>query len=189
MEDWVIVALVLGSNAIMGAVNWFTTRMQIKNSENQLEKRVQAEREADQRNRRWDVRSQPLLRLRAEIASMAVKLQTSVDLATQVIDGVTQSPDKARKDLEKSVKEWDAYIKSGEFYRVLHMQYDHDLKGEAHRILIGYQSAYMGVIAFWRGGNEDEKIEKISEAKDILKRNTVRISAVQSKISELLEEL
>ena len=186
METWAIVTIVLGTNLITNLLTWFLTNRQLTHSDKRLERQLETQREADQHNRRWDVRSQPLLKLRAEIARMAEKLEFSVDLATQVIGEVTPNPDKTSKDLEKAAKDWDAYISSGEFYQTLHMQYDHKLKVEAHEILRDYQSAYKSIAAVWHGGKADEAIR---EAKDVMKRNAVKISEVQLKINELLEEL
>jgi len=186
MEDWATIALVLGSNAIMGAVNWLMMKRQLKHSGDQLEKQLQAQRETDQHNRRWETRSQPLMKLRGELAHMAEKLEFLVDLATQVIEGVDPNIDKRIDELEKAAKNWEAYLNSGEFYQALHMQYDHELKVAAHKISLDYQSAYVGVMAYWRGGKADEKIR---EARTVMKNNAARIAAVQLKINTLLEEL
>ena len=188
MEAGAIVALVLGSNAIMGLVNWFVTRMQIKNSEKQLEKRLQAQREEYQHRQRWDSRSQPLLAMRAEIARMAEKFEKIVGYATQVQvnDRVPIESDANLKNLEKAEEDWNHYIDSGEFYRVEHLQYEHELKAEAHRILSDYKLAYFGVLEFWRGEGTGEEISKAEAA---VTRNSKRVSALQSRINELLENL
>lgn len=186
METWATVVIVLGTNLITSLSTWFLTNRQLKHSDKQLERQLEAQRVANQHNRRWDVRSQSLLKLRAELARMAQKLQRLVDLATQVIEGVNPNPDKTLKDLEKAAKDWDAYISGGEFYQAIHMQYDNELQAETHKILLDYQSAYSGVMAYWLGGNADEKLR---EARAVIQRNAARIPAVQSKINELLEEL
>jgi len=188
MEDWVIVALVLGSNAIMGGVNYLMMKKYQKHSEDQLEKRIQAQREADQRNRRWDVRSRPLLELRAEVARMAEKLEKIVGFTTKVpvIDGVPLVSDENYRDGIKAVEDWNAYMDSGEFYRVEHMQYDHELAREAHKILHEYRLAYEGIIAFWNGKSTEEEINKAEAA---IKGNATRISTLQSRINGMLEEL
>jgi len=188
MEAWATIALVLGSNAIMGVVNWLTTRMQIKNSEKQLEKRLQAQREEYQHRQKWDSRSKPLMELRAEIARMAEKFERIVGYATQVQvrDGVPLESDANLKNLEKAEEDWNEYIDSGEFYRVEHLQYEHELKAEAHRILSDYKLAYFDVLAFWRSEGTEEKVHK---AKAAITRNAKRVSALQSRINELLENL
>lgn len=186
METWAIVVLVVGTNLGTALLALLGIKKQLKHSDKRLARELEAKREAEEHNRKWVVRSQPLLELRAELACMAERLEGMVDLATQVIDGVTSNPDKTLKDLEKAVKGWDAYCDSGKFYQAVHMQYDHELKVEAHRILLDYQSAYSGVMAYWHGGKADEKLR---ETKAVIKRNAARISVVQSKINELLEEL
>jgi hypothetical protein len=186
MEAWATVALVLGSNAIMGVVNWLTTRMQVKNSANELEKRLQAQRQEYKHRQRWDSRRDPLIRLREELASMADKLERLVYLATEVIEGVVPDLDRKTKELEKVGKNWEAYVDSGAFNRALHMQYDSELKGEARAISGDYEAAFVDVMAYWRGGQADAKIR---EAQDVIRNNAVKIVAVQSKTNRLLDEL
>jgi hypothetical protein len=186
MEGGAIVALVLGSNAIMGLVNWFVTRMQIKNSEKQFEERMQAQREADEHSRRWVVRSQPLVKLREELAVMAERFEDMVDLAIQVAGGAPLSLKKSSDDLNKAVERWDRYLQSGEFYQAVHMQYNYELKREAHQILLDYASAYKGIWPFLKGGGGEGKID---EAGDVIGRNAKKIAEVQSDINKLLEGL
>ena len=186
MEMWPIVVLVVGTNVGTALLALLGTRKQLKHSEKRLGKQLEAQREADHHNRRWAVRSQPLLKLRVEIARMAEKLESSIGLATQVTDKVTPESDKIFEALGKAVKEWDAYIESGEFYQTLHMQYDHKLKVEAQKVFVDYQSAYMSIGAFQQS---KMKGEVIRAAKDVIRRNAVTVSAVQSRINEMLEEL
>jgi len=94
--------------------------------------------------------------------------------------------DENFKNSQKALEAWNDYIDSGGFYRVEHMQYDHEIKREAHKILHGYSSAYEGVIAFWNGVGKKEEINK---AEDAIRENAHRISALQEKINELLEKL
>jgi len=166
MENWVIVALVLGSNAIMGAVNWLMMKRQLEHSDGHLEKRMLAEKEARKHERQQTVRSEPLLQLRAELSHMVEKLEAMVDYAIQIIDGVSPFPDKTRVSLNKAVEGWNAYLESGEFYQALHMQYDHQLKLEANDIFRDYQSAYLDIMPFLEGGKGDEKNRA---ARDVIK--------------------
>ena len=194
METWAIVTIVLGTNIITNLLTWFLTNRQLAHSDKQLERQLETQREADQRNRRRDIRSQPLLKLREELACMAERFEGLVDFATQVIEGVSTNSGKIIKSrekalierFEKAAKEWDAYYYSGRFHQALHMQYNYDLKREAHGIFFDYQLAYLGLAPFFEGGEADEKVR---EAKDVIRINTARISKVQSKINELLEEL
>jgi uncharacterized membrane-anchored protein YhcB (DUF1043 family) len=188
MEAWATVVIVLVSNAIIGAVSVLTVRKQLKHSVELFKMQQEVQEEKEKRERRREVRDEPLVKLRDELAKMAVKLSASIDLATQVTDEVSKESDKVIEDLDKAVKEWDEYIKSGEFERTLHMQYDYNLKMEAHGIFWDYQSAYKGIREVWRGGRKKED-EAISEAIDVVKRNAVKVSEIQLKIIKQREEL
>lgn len=162
--------------------------MQIQSSEQRLEKQLKAQREADKRERQREVRDEPLVKLRDELARMAEKLEKIVAFAARVpvIDGVPLESDENFKDAEKAIDDWNEYIDSGDFYRVEHMQYDHELAREAHKILHEYRLAYEGVIAFWNGGSKENEIHKAEAA---IKGNATRISTLQSRINGMLEEL
>lgn len=186
METWATVVIVLASNAIIAGVSLLATRKQIKHSEERFKMEFEAEKEADKRKRQREVRDEPLVKLRDELARMAEKLRTAIDLATQVTDEVTQDSDKTIKDLDRAVKEWDDYIKSGDFWRTLNMQYDDDIKGEAHDIFWDYQSTFKSIKKAWslEKKNKDELISKVIGD---VQRNDVRVSEVQLKIIKLRE--
>ena len=194
METWAIVVLVVGTNLGTALLALLGIKKQLKHSDKRFAKEFEAKREADEHNRKWVVRSQPLLELRAELASMAEKFEGLVDMATQVVEGVSINSDKIIEDhdkgviekLGKAVQEWEDYYYSGKFHKALHMQYNYDLKREAHGIFYDYQLAYISLEPFFKGGEGDEKINK---AKDVIRENVARISAVQTKINELLEGL
>ena len=186
METWAIVTIVLGTSLITNLLTWFLTNRQLTHSDKRLEKQLQAQREADEHKRRWDARSQPLMKLSTELANMVEKWEAIVDFTVQIIDGVTPFPDSTRKDLKKAVEEWNAYIGSGEFYQACHMQYDNKLKVAANDIFLNYQSTYLDIRPFLEGG---KAVEKIGEAREVMKENSARISEIQLRIYELLEEL
>jgi hypothetical protein len=190
METWAIVVLVVGTNLGTAVLALLGIKKQLKHSDKRFAKELEAGREADEHNRRWVVRSQPLLELRAELASMAEKFEGMVDMATQIIEGMDIEGDKKVEFLERAVKGWDEYYASGKFYQAVHMQYNFELKREAHWILLDYESAYLGLAPSMAGGEADEKMHEAKrEAIDVIQRNTARISEVQSKINELLEGL
>jgi len=187
MEAWATVALVLGSNAIMGLVNWFATRMQIKNSDKQLEKRLQAQREADKRERGREVRSEPLLKLRSELARMAGK-------GEKVWSNVARSDKQVPEEFERALAEWSAYMASGEFEQVLFMQYDLELVYSAKAISLDYELARYRFEIYWHLSDEDKKNEDKKkkyqdEPIELIRRNRREVVGVQSEISKLLEKL
>ena len=68
METWAIVAIVLGTNLITNLLTWFLTNRQLTHFDKRLEKQLQAQSESDRCQRRREVRSEPLLKLRTELA-------------------------------------------------------------------------------------------------------------------------
>jgi hypothetical protein len=186
MEIWAIVVLVVGTNLGTALIALLGNKMQLDNAEKRLEKQLKAQREENQHERSWIVRSQPLLKMRAEIARMAQKLEASIDLATRFDDKGTPESDKMFEAIGKAVQEWGDYINSGEFHQTLHMQYDYKLKVEANKIFLDYDSGYESMRTSWNSKNRGEVIR---EAEDVIKRNAVRISEVQLKINGMLEEL
>jgi hypothetical protein len=67
MENWVVVALILGSNAIIFLGNLLL-----------MKNRVKAERETDKSKWWREVRSEPLAMLRNELARMAAKGESCI---------------------------------------------------------------------------------------------------------------
>ena len=188
MEAWATVLIVLVSNAIIGAVSVLTVRKQLKHSAEQFKVQQEDKKEADERERKREVRDEPLVKLRDELARMAGMLRFAIDLATELNGKVDKDSDKIMEDLDEIAKGWSAYIKSGEFFGTLRMQYDYELAFEAHDIMMDYMSAYNGIRKVWSGG-KDEKDKAIKEAIDIVQRNDIRVSEVQSKIIKRREEL
>lgn len=185
MEAWATVALVLGSNGIMGLVNWFTTRMQIENSENQLEKRLKAQRETDKRERGREVRSEPLLKLRSELARMAGK---GAKVGSMMVSFGKEAPE----EFVRALADWGAYMESGEFEQVLFMQYDLELVLDAENIRLDYEVARYRFEVYWNLSDEDKKDKKkkyYDEAIERIKSNRSKVVAVQSRITKLLEAL
>ena len=185
MENWVILILVLGSNAIMGAVNWFVTRAQLKHSDHQLGKQMQAQREADKRERKREVRSEPLLKLRAELAHMAAKGERVASLATPPFYESKEDIEEFREALD----DWKNYMASGEFQKVLFMQYDFVLVGKVDAIRHKYNLARYRFGEYWQWSSDADKQKGLGEAMNLIVSNRSEIAKVQSEVSKLLEEL
>ncbi len=78
METWAIVTLVLGASAISSLLTFFITKMQVRHSDERLEKELARQREADYHQWQRKVRSEPLLKLRDALAIMTTRLHTLV---------------------------------------------------------------------------------------------------------------
>ena len=64
METWAIVTLVLGTSTVSALLTFFITKMQVRHSDTRLEKELERAREADYRQRRQEVKSEPLVTLK-----------------------------------------------------------------------------------------------------------------------------
>ena len=185
MEAWATVALVLGSNAIMGIVNWLVTRKQLKHSESQLEKQMEHQREVDKRERRREVRSEPLLRMRNELARMAGK-------GAKVGRMMASSDAEALEEFGKALADWGVYMESGEFEQVLCMQYDLKSALQADNIRLDYEIARLQLQLYWKLNVEERKGKKseyYDQSMELIRNNRTRVAEVQSEMNRLLEEL
>jgi len=187
MEAWAIVALVLGSDAIILLGNWLLMKRQVKHSEGQLERQLQAKREADKHERKREVRNEPLLKLRSELARMAAKGEK---VASMVINLPFST--EGKEPIEKfkvALADWNTYMAGGEFQKVLFMQYDFVLVGKVDAIKSEYEGARyrLGTYGNWLADPDKEK--EYVEALNVVERNRSKIAEVQSEINKLLEEL
>ena len=206
METWATVVIVLVSNAIIGAVSVLTVRKQLKHSREQFKMQQEAQKEADKHERQREVRSEPLLKLRAELARMAAKGEKVVDVAKSTVYKVLQDMEfegwrdmeQVPNELTEALGDWNIYMVSGEFQQVLFMQYDVKLVERVNDIRDEYNLARHGLnIVPWVGWLDEEAKKQNVEAMeqrvhrdiDVIIRNRERIAEVQSDINKLLEEL
>ena len=187
MEAWATVVLVLGSNAIMGIVNWLMTKKQLEHSEVQLEKQIGAQREADKRERRREVRSGTLRKLRDELARMAAKGEKVASMVV-TMPLSTEGKEPVEK-FKEALGDWNTYMGGGEFQQVLFMQYDLVLVDKVNAIKSEYENARYRLRKFWKWLGDPDKEKEYEESINVVQRNRRKIAEVQSEINKLLEEL
>ena len=206
METWAVVTIVLGTSLVTNLLTWFLTNRQLTYSEKRLERQLEAQREADKHERQREVRSEPLLKLRDELARMAAKGEKVVDVAKSTVSKILRDlefegrreTEKVPNELTEALDDWNTYMASGEFQHVLFMQYDVKLMERVNEIRDEYNLARHGLnIAPWFGWLDEEAKKQNVEALeqrihrdiDVIIRNRERIAEVQSDINKLLEEL
>jgi hypothetical protein len=206
MEAWATVVIVLVSNAIIGAVSVMTVRKQLKHSREQFKMGLEVQKEADKHERQREVRSEPLLKLRGELARMAAKGEKVVDVAKSTVYKVLEDvklenwreAGEVPNELGEAMKEWNTYVAGGEFQQVLFMQYDMKIVERVNEIKDEYNLARHGLnVAPWFGWLDEERKKQNVEAieqrihrdVDVIIGNRERIAEVQSDINKLLEEL
>jgi len=178
METWAIVTLVLGTSALSSLLTFFITKMQVRHSDKRLEKELERAREADERQRRWEVRSKPLLKLRDELALMATKLQKLI------INNMNQSVIINEKETQQVFEDWNNYMTSGEFLPTLYLQYDEELKKQFE----GIEGDYL-LLFEYALGYKNLKREELSTFREISQSIKNKILDAQELINKRLEEL
>ena len=156
MEAWVTVAVAL----IVALSTLGATFLQNRHSTKRFEKELERAREADYRERKREVRGEPLIRLRDELARMAAK-QNKV---------ASDAFGDSAEQLEKAINDWNNYLASGNLLQTLFLQYDVELFNKVNEI----QKKY---IAYYK--NTERPSEKIWP----------KVIEVQELINKRLEEL
>lgn len=184
METWAIITLVLGTSALSALLTFFVTKMQVSHSDKRLEKELERAREAGYRQRRWEVRSEPLLKLRRELVIMATKQDKAVSAAHKLHTRFGMTEEEAKKELQKSADDVNTYIESGNFTQTLFMQYDKELVGKVEEIIRDYRTSFIFAIDY-----KSLKAKELGEAMEVFERNKNRIVEIQELINKRLEEL
>jgi len=184
METWAIVTLVLGTSAISSLLTFVITKMQVSHSDRRFEKEHERAIVMYQRNRRREVRSEPLLKLRDELARMAVKQDRVVRSAHKLHTRFGMTEEEAKEELQRNIEEVNKYIESGEFYQTLFMQYDKELIDKVEEIIRDYRASFFDAINF-----KELKHTEIGKAMEVFERNKDKIIEVQELINKRLEEL
>ncbi|MCK4368393.1 MAG: hypothetical protein KAV68_01800 [Dehalococcoidales bacterium] len=184
METWAIVALVLGSNIIIALSTFFATKMQVSHSDKRLDKELERAREVDYRERRREIRGEPLLKLRAELARMANKQNRLVDAAHKQHTRFGFTDEEAQELLREAIDDWNNYVRGGEWLQTLFMLDDAELGDKLGDILKGYTESYVSAIY-----HKDLKATELGEAMQVFEINKNKIIEVQSLINKRLEEL
>lgn len=174
METWAIVVLVVGTSAISALLTFFITKMQVGHSDKRLEKELERAREADYRQRRWEVRGEPLLKLRVELARMAA-MQARVVTIAQGVD--------AQEKLQEALVNWNAHLASGGLHQTMFMN-DKELFDKVLEIDRDYHAAY----THFRNRRKLQGAQQ-EEAIGLTKKVWPKVIEVQELINKRLEKL
>jgi len=175
METWAIVTLVLGTSAVSALLTFFITKMQVSHSDKRLEKELERQREVDAHARRREVNSEPLLKLRDELAKMAAmsdKVMVASKKYRRSID--TTGKEKASKEQQEAMNAWHSYLGSGILKQTMFLQYDKKLVEKLHEVIEHYSEKYDAIM-------RDEGLEN--------RKTWPIIIEVQELINKKLEKL
>jgi hypothetical protein len=149
-----------------------------------MKKQLEQRGEIDSRQWRRKVRSEPLLKLRAEVAIMATKQYKLVAFTYRYREHarIGISEEVAKKELQETADDCNDYLASGEFAQALFMQSDVELMNKAREILNNYQKWLTSAMYY----TSEKALQK---SLDLIEKNTARITEVQELINKRLEEL
>ncbi len=185
MEPWitVIVAGIVALSTLGASLG--TAFLQNRHSNRRFALEREKARKQDSMERRREVRSEPLLKLRTELARMAVKESrlTGVAYRQHMLKDVI-SPEELKRQLQEATKNRNDYLESGILQQVLNMQTDPELINRVEKIMEDYQSSFFTAEHYMQFGEKDRE-----KGIAVFERNKARIIEVQEQINKRLEEL
>jgi hypothetical protein len=180
MDTWitVVVAAIVALSTLGGAFlqSWFSNK--------RFKIEIGRTIDIESRKRKWEVRSEPLLKLRAELAVMATKLDRLATSAHKLHTRFGPTEEEVKKELQQNVEDVNTYIASGNFNQTLFIQYDKELRDAVENIIKEYRKSYFQAINY-----KDLKAKELSQAMDVFKENADKILEVQELINKKLEGL
>ena len=146
MEGWLYGLFTLFGVILGGLFSYLGMRQQLRQQS-----------KIDSRTWRREVIGKPLLKLREELAIMAVKLEDLVASAQRTHTRFGGTQEEADKKLHKAVDDWNAYLANGGMAQTLFIQYDTELVNRVEEIRKNYQQAYFHNLNFRDSNAEDMK--------------------------------
>jgi hypothetical protein len=184
METWAVVTIALGASIVTALSTLAGVTIQARQADKRFEKDLKRAREVDYRERRREVRSQPLLRLRAELADMATKLGNLVSAAERQHTRMGATEKQTEEELKQSVDEWNDYLRSGNWARTIFSLDDIELQDAVREVQTDYLHSFY-VHQSWK----DVDATEMQKAMKVFERNRHRITEIQALINKRLDEL
>ena len=165
METTIAIAIIVALSTL-GATclqNWWSNK--------RFQQRLDREKAIESQRRRREVRSEPLLKLRAELANMATKLHTLV-------------ANTQEKKQQQALEDLRDYMTSEDFLQASYLQYDKKLL----KMVEGIQNKYL-LLFEYALDFKDLKADERKSFRQIFQEVKARIPEVQELINKRLEEL
>lgn len=146
MADWAQVVLVVGPAAVTGLTGYFIAHQQNRSAHKRLELQLNDAREREERQRKRDVRSAPLLALRKEVATMAETLGSffsAGDLSVTAIGKSSEHLNPVRQAIYERALE---YCQNGTFDQAILQLTDADIVSKAREIHVEYMALSYKVV-------------------------------------------
>ena len=149
-----------------------------------LRRQLAQQKEINEIEWRRKVRSEPLLKLRSELAVITTKFDRLATTAHQLHTRSGFTDEEVNKQLERNIEDINTYLASGNFAQIIFIQYDKRIREAIKNVIQKYRSSYFDAINY-----KDLKAKELGEAMDVLKDNEDRIIEIQELINKKLEEL
>ncbi len=156
-----------------GAFSYWGIKTQIEHSDKRYE-----------RDKKREIRSTPLLNLRAELAVMATKLERLAKAGNSL--AVSNTEKSVKEALERAQKDWNKYILGDDLQRVLFIQSDEEIVKLVKEIRVDYLEAYDKVVTYREEQSATEFGTAIRSSEEKIAPKVIK---VQELINKRLEEL
>lgn len=176
METWAIVALVLGSNVIGHLATW----IQVKHADKRVDKQLEREKEVYRRQRRQEIRSEPLHKLSDELIRMAITHEKLIDAHLEH----TRFGIENEEGIRKATDDWKRYVESMDWRHVLFALDDTELVNMAEELRTAYIESWSSA-EYWK----ELEISDKKRAEEAREANRRKLAGIQSLIYQRLEEL
>ena len=180
MDAWLTVAVAL----IVAFSTLGATWLQNRQSNKRFEKELQKAKDDAQRQRSWEVRSEPLLELRDELAVMATKLKKLVidTRAQHYRSNITE--EENNKELAHAVEDLKGYLVNEDFLQAINLQYDAELLQVVDNIISSYC-----VLFEYAQDYKSLKLDLLKEFRNRSKETETKTREAQEAIYKRLENL
>lgn len=185
MDTTVWVAIIVAVSTLIASLGatWLNNLSSNKRFQIELGRAI----DVDHRTRRWQVRSEPLLKLRTELAEMALWGERLVNTMGMVADAFKRRASMNGEDklYEESYQHFNAYIQSGIFEKTLYCIGDKEIREKALTLSAGYTDLWLFVKNQFTKINPPD-LTKVIESTKIIADHVMELQAL---INDRLEKL
>jgi len=151
-----------------------------------LRRQLKQQKEIDEIEWRRKVKSDPLLRLREELANIAKKLDTLLDVAHRRLTKTDYKQEEVNKELQLVADDWNLYWAGSDSVKALFTQCELEFVEIIQNIRVDYGAAFRNLRSYFKAPQEKAKFD---DAVGILQKNLVKILEAQELINKKLEKL
>ena len=182
MDTTIVVAGIVAVSTLVASLG--ATYLQNRQSNKRFNIELGRAIDVETRKRKWEVRSEPLLRLRNELAVMATKLEKLAKRGNAFVP--IRTSEQTAEALRQDVDDWTTYVSEDHLERVLYSQFDTEIVNKVREIRNEYLDIYNTTVTSKEGLTHKQFGEAARAAEEKLRPKVVE---VQELINKRLEEL